>query len=284
VIDTATNDVLEDSAIAVGFSPSDIAVSPDGTFAYVTHRSDTAVSVVNLATGAVLEETIQVDFDPYRVIFSPDGSHAFVSSTSGSVAVIDTTDHSVEATIPITNTASGLGIYGDHLYVGNQEFPNSQLTVIDLADNNAEVDEIILVEDNHLVPQMMAVVGNRGYVPLPGAGVVHVINLDTNEIVDTNSVLAGVNPIPLAEGDFPTGVAAHGDRVYVVGAFSQTLTVIDTNTNTVVEVVPLPFTPTSGVAVSQDGSEIYVMAADYSNPEDYDGAVIVLTSARSSSV
>ena len=66
-------------------------------------------------------------------------------------------------------------------------------------------------------------------------------------------------------GDFPFGVAVHpdGSRVYVANWLSQTVSVIDTATNTVVKTVAVGDNPV-GVAVHPDGSRVYV-ANEYSH-------------------
>ncbi|MGD0926501.1 MAG: YncE family protein [Streptosporangiaceae bacterium] len=87
MINTATNHVT--TTIAVGRGPTEVAVSPDGTRAYVTVPRLHTVSVIDTATDQVTA-TIDIS-DPEGVAVSPDGTRAYVTSgSSGTVSVIDT--------------------------------------------------------------------------------------------------------------------------------------------------------------------------------------------------
>jgi YVTN family beta-propeller protein len=88
-IDTATNSVLP-GAIAVGPSPSSVAVSADGSVAYVANGNDT-VSVINTATSAVVS-TVRFDTDA-------TGGHAVAVAPNGAVYVTDATDRTVRVLV-----------------------------------------------------------------------------------------------------------------------------------------------------------------------------------------
>src|SRR5215831_14142690 len=87
VINTATNTVV---ATIPGFAaPFGVALSPDGTRAYVTNLGNT-VSVVNTATNTVVA-TIPGFAFPLGVAVSPDGTRAYVTNNGGNfVSVINT--------------------------------------------------------------------------------------------------------------------------------------------------------------------------------------------------
>ena len=61
-------------------------------------------------------------------------------------------------------------------------------------------------------------------------------------------------------GKRPYGIAVSpdGSKVYVTNEYSNTVSVIDTATNTVTATVPVESYP-SGVAVSPDGTRVYVV-------------------------
>src|SRR4051794_26510574 len=70
----------EGSVVAVGKTPHDVAVSPDGTFAYIADPGAGAVIRFDTA-GSRPTATIPVpEAPPQMVTFSPDGSRAFVSA------------------------------------------------------------------------------------------------------------------------------------------------------------------------------------------------------------
>lgn len=85
-----------------GRSPRAIAVTPDGTKAYVAHQLDGAVSVIDLVTGAKIRElpvgpsAARMPFRPLDIAIDPDGRHAFVVNVASStVAVIDVASDSI---------------------------------------------------------------------------------------------------------------------------------------------------------------------------------------------
>src|SRR5262249_33737345 len=86
VIDTATNTVVANVPVV---SPIGVAITPDGTHAYVTNFTGT-VSVIATATNTVVA-TVPVGNNPSGVAITPDGTHAYVANSfSGTVSVIDT--------------------------------------------------------------------------------------------------------------------------------------------------------------------------------------------------
>jgi YVTN family beta-propeller protein len=71
VIDTATNQVVG-APITVGTSPFGIAITPDGTRAYVANNSSATVSVIYTATNQVVGAPIPVGSNPDAVAIVPD--------------------------------------------------------------------------------------------------------------------------------------------------------------------------------------------------------------------
>jgi YVTN family beta-propeller protein len=84
----------------------DIALSPDGSRAYVTEPSDNRLAVLDAHTGEQLA-TVAVGDDPSGLALSPDGTQLWVVNTalsleaSGSVTVIATATDSVLGTVPV---------------------------------------------------------------------------------------------------------------------------------------------------------------------------------------
>jgi YVTN family beta-propeller protein len=88
VIDTSTNSVT--ATVTVGTSPVGVAVSPDGSTAYVPNSSSGTVSVIDTSTNSVTA-TVTVGSYPADVAFTPNSATAYVSNYfSGSVSVIAT--------------------------------------------------------------------------------------------------------------------------------------------------------------------------------------------------
>jgi YVTN family beta-propeller protein len=109
VIDTANNTVV--ATIPVQVDPSGVAITPDGTRAYVANTAgndqanqfDRTVSMINTARNTVVA-TILVGFGPNGVTVTPNGTGAYVTnSIDGTVSVIDIASNKVVATIPVGN-------------------------------------------------------------------------------------------------------------------------------------------------------------------------------------
>jgi YVTN family beta-propeller protein len=96
VIDLATNAVTG-SPITVGNFPTSIAITPDGSRAYVVNTGSQSVSVIDTATNAVTGPAIPVS-SAAAIAIAPDGGHAYVvkaTNPGGGVAVISTVSNSV---------------------------------------------------------------------------------------------------------------------------------------------------------------------------------------------
>ena len=105
VVDIATNVV--GPRIPVGGDdgrlPGDVAVSPDGSFAYVVSLpyfvglGASSLSVIDTATNRVAATIPVSSGDPTsRIAFAPDGAAAYVTNpTARSISVINTSAHSV---------------------------------------------------------------------------------------------------------------------------------------------------------------------------------------------
>jgi YVTN family beta-propeller protein len=110
VIDIARNKVV--ATIPVGQFPSGVAITPDGTHAYVANQGDGTVSVIDTANNNVVA-TLPVGAGPVDVAITSDGTHpshddrlhqplAYVTnSVDNTVSVIDTSSSKVVATIPV---------------------------------------------------------------------------------------------------------------------------------------------------------------------------------------
>jgi YVTN family beta-propeller protein len=97
----------------VGSNPRQIALAPDGTFAYVTDGNDDTVSRIRVADGTVTA-TIAVGDYPDGVDISPDGSFAYVTNLwSNTISRIRTSDDTVIATTGIGRFPSSVAISPD---------------------------------------------------------------------------------------------------------------------------------------------------------------------------
>src|SRR6201999_3967046 len=79
--------------IEVELLPQDVAITPDGTRAYVTNLFG-GISVIDTATNRVIPvpggNAIEAGLTPMGIAITPDGKRAYVANLFGGVSVIDT--------------------------------------------------------------------------------------------------------------------------------------------------------------------------------------------------
>ncbi len=202
-------------------NPYGLAVSPDGTRAYVVGAN--VVSVIYTDNNNVIGDPIPVGAQPTRVAFSPDGTRAYVTNEgSDTVSVIntDTTPdnpdyNKVIATIPINATIPG----------------------------------------NSTGPIALAVIPNG-----PAAGTIYVANLNDGSVSVIHADTYAVDPVPIPVDSGPQGIAASpdGTHVYVTSATpGGRVSVIDTTTDTVIKTIKVG-DGSFAVAVSPNSDRVYV--------------------------
>ena len=251
-IDTATdtyeridaNPSIFSKDIAVGWAPSALALSPDGTRLYVANRLTSTVSVVSIDTAT---DTYQrIDANPS--IFSRD------------------------IAVGWSPTALALTADGTRLYVANSASNTVSAINIDTASNTyqrIDANPSIFSRDIAvgLAPSALALNpdGTRLYVANSGSNTVSLIDVtdDGFETVDTDPTASGTQS--LFVGSTPTSVvvSADGSKVYVALS-SDMVAVIDAATNVVslAAVDAQPETGSHALALGPDGGVFLTDRAD----------------------
>jgi YVTN family beta-propeller protein len=108
VIDTASNAV--NATVAVGSIPFWLAITPDGTRAYLANGPDRTVSVIDTATNTVIA-SVAVGSVPFGVAITPYGTRAYVTGSGEStVSVIDTASNTVVDTARVGHGPCGMAM------------------------------------------------------------------------------------------------------------------------------------------------------------------------------
>jgi YVTN family beta-propeller protein len=245
-------------------TPSDMALSPDGSHLYVTNPpldlTNGSLFVMDAGSGVVVQD-IPVGQGESRVAVSPDGSSIYVSTAQDDkVSVIDAHSGAVSQTIGLglndtTGNVSGVGLNptglatspdGSILYVS--EFAASRIALIDTRSHS--VARNITVGEGP-VGVTASADGSRVYVlnqlGINGIGSVSVIDATSSAVIQTINV--GRGPSALA-------VSRDGAWVYVANNADLTISVIDARGGVVSRTVKLSDQP-AGIAVAPDGSQIY---------------------------
>ncbi len=241
----ATNGLLSFSrtiAMPGGSDPCGLALSSNGSKAYVCLSIANKLAVVDLAAGTVSQQ-ISVGIAPWDVVLSPDGNTAYVSDwggrfptggdltapSAGTQTVVDSRGVAASGAVSVVNLVSGLetakvtaGLHpcdlelsadGTTLYVANAN--SDTVTIIDTPTRT--VRETVLVRPDPSFPYGSASTGlavsrdgKSLFVASGGNNAVAVVELPNAQ--HTNSLLRGFLPTDW----YPGAVVADSNAVYVV--------------------------------------------------------------------
>jgi len=238
VINTATNAV---NNILVGsVSPTGVAITPNGAYAYVTNDVSGTVSVISTATNTVTA-TITLPLDAYSsaVAITPNGAYAYVTNGGlGTVSVISTATNTVTATITVGTSPTFVAVTPNGAYAYVTNGGSSTVSVISTTSNT-----VTATVNTGVDPIAEAITPNSAYVyvgnhnPLAsttgfgGGGTVSVIATATNTVTAT---------ITIGNSPFGVAITPNGAYTYVANQVDNTISVINSATSTVPTVSVLP--------------------------------------------
>ncbi len=237
VINTLNDTVM--ATIALGASAERMILV--GTKLYVIDGTDNVVYAINTLTNALIA-TIPVGTQPYSI--HAIGNKVYATNlTSDDVSVIDANTDMVVATIPVGDGPQNAAVVGTKLYVNNSG--DGDVSVIDSA-----TDTVIGTHAVGTGPKDSAVVGTDIYINNGADDAVYVYDTLTDTV--TTTINTGIG----GGGTFIGG--KNGSRIYL-GATSGDVSVIETNTNTVISGCPQTFaTNDMPFSSAAKGSKVYV--------------------------
>jgi YVTN family beta-propeller protein len=265
VIDGSTNTKLHN--ITVQNSPVGIAVDPSANWIYVTNINSNTVSVIDGVTDKVTAN-ITVGKFPYGIAANPITKKVYVTNIdSDTISVIDGLKNKVTASINVGKNPVGIAVNPttNTIYVTN--YASNIVSVINGITN--KVTASINVGKN---PVGIAVnpITSKVYVTNIQANTVSVINGTTHEVTSTinvNPSLGGsyrihdpVLSMPIV-AKFPliaslVGVDDVTNMIYVTNTGSDTVSIIDGNSDSVVVKVGFNVTPPNSGDIQCNGQHI----------------------------
>ncbi|MBA2472169.1 MAG: Hsp70 family protein [Pseudonocardiales bacterium] len=237
--------------IAVGKTPSFVAVAPNGRHAYVVNGDAQVITVVDTAVNRVTATIPIVAGPPQFLTFAPDGRTLYVTisndqATKHAIDVVDTVTNTEIATVaqPASPFHPAISPDGKQLFVANHDI--GSVSVVATATNMV-VGQIRVPPNPHGIA--FARDGSRAYTANHNSNLVSVINIATGAVVAT---------IPVGSG--PHSIAVHPNRPLVanVNYQSNTVSVIDTNALKVVATIPVGQQP-KDITWAPDGRFAYVV-------------------------
>jgi YVTN family beta-propeller protein len=244
--DTATGEVGE--PIAVGDEPVGIAITPDGTRAYVANFNSGTVSVIDTSANAVVA-TITVGMSPLYIAIAPDGQTAYVThADSDFVSVIDTQSNTVTEEFSFGFPPAGVAVSPDgrYLYVASSTI--SEVAVYDLDP------------DGGIIIRMINLLGAFGIAFAPDGSSVYITAQNGNYVAAVRTQDWFTSPISVATVPVAVAVTPDGETAYVANFAADSVSVIDTDSKSVVKTITVPDVPVS-VAITPDGKTAYVYSA-----------------------
>ncbi len=234
------------TTIAVGNTPLGGAISPDGTRFYTANENTSTVSVVDLATSALVA-TYPINGRPVGVVVSPDGTKLYVSRyDTNQVSVMDAATGAITATVSVGSLPLGLDISSDgsRVYVAN--FGGSTLSVIDTT--TLDVVNVALAGGGS---REVAVSpdGSRVYLPAGNSNAVQVVDTTSNTLVGTWAT--GLS------STWGVTTSADGSKLYVAGQGSNDVAVLSTTTGAVLTTITVGSGPRVAATLA-DGSAVVV--------------------------
>jgi len=250
------------ATISVGSGPSEIAISPDGSHAYVTNVAPATVSVIDTSTESVIA-TIPVGGNPSGIAASPDGRRVLVANyktyqanSGNTVSVIDTALNRVIDTVPVGNGPNAVSFTPDGTLAYVTNFFSGTVSVINIATNL--VINTIPVDAG---PQGVVISpdGQRIYVACSG--------IDANSGNTVNVLARGngetITKITVGGGPLGLAISPDGRRLYTADSDENDISVIDTTAERVISsissgpAVDWSKTPAK-ISVAPNGLYVYV--------------------------
>ena len=230
--------------IVTGPNPTDV-VSTD-TRAYVAHPGSRSITVIDTVNGTVLQ-TISLWSTPTKLALSPGGGRLYISNAlAGTVSVISTATNSVIKTIRVGDTPTGIAVSpgGTRVYVVNSD--------------DGTVSKISTLT-NKVVGTVYGVGKGVSTITVsPDGATIYALNGTAGEISHFSAAslfagkITGVTP-----GSQGITFSTDGSRVFVAD-LAGSVKVIDTDSHEVVDSIVLATGAPFDLAVSPDGTTLFV--------------------------
>lgn len=266
VINCNTNTVINTVGISNG--PISISINDQTNKIYIAHNN-ASISIIDGNTDSII-----TNFTPTPSNFSYGSASIAINRTSNKIYIYNSATMFIvdgntnlvtqQITNPLGGVASGSGIPGavdetkNYVYISST---NGNLWVFD-ANSNTFVSNLLptlytsstVSSFRHIIWDSITdkLYGTVGAV-FPGSDPRNrIVIMDSKNIAKFRSITSvGTNPIGI-------GVNRTTKKAYIANGGGNSISVIDTNTNTVIKTIPVGISPFS-VAINEKNNRIYVL-------------------------
>lgn len=263
VLDVQSSAITE---IQTGSNPQTLALSSDGEVAFVANRGDDSVSVVSLR-GGPHGPRIAACREPFGIVSHRTLLYVTCFGDS-SVAVIDPASRSRIGTIDVDIDPRGLAVSPDGTKIYVTHFTSGRLSIIDVETSTVERVLETLADSSLSQSVMVDPASNLAYLPQTRLNsgndallfdttafpIVSVVDLSIPANVNAKRISIDVADRPSA---IPIDAIRIGDRLFVVHAASNDVSVIDVTTGRSAAHLTVGANP-RGATRSPDGLRLYV--------------------------
>jgi YVTN family beta-propeller protein len=231
--------------------------------AVVTNIDSDTATIFDVASGSLVFPSIDTlagkETEPFGVAITPNGATAYVTNSGvegrgHSVSVVNVATGATSAQIQVGNGPVGVAITpdGKRAYVASRNA--GQVTAIDTGSNTVIGSPIPVGNEESF---------DRGVAITPDGKHVYVARFGDDEVsmIDTATNLVFGAPIPVGDEPRELAITPDGSRLYATNfndsPTGNSVSVIDTATNTVVATIPVGTNP-RGIAITPDGKHVYV--------------------------
>jgi len=235
----------------VGKAPNFIALSQDGSKAYVTSFADGRLLEVNLQRKSVSRSVLLGGAPLGFAIAEADNLALIACRDAGMTTIVDLNSFKIVDDIRTGSNPNSVAIdpRGYFAYI------------VDSGRTNTGMLHILDIRERSVTGTVRLGSSPFGIVVSPVSEQIFVLMGGTNEVwVIDPGKQAVVNKIPVGDGPDGIAITPDGKRVFVANSRSGDLTVIDTETLQAQITIPVGKMP-FGVAVSRDGKQVVVVNA-----------------------
>lgn len=262
-----------------GLNPANLAITPDGRFAYVANSNNygitgsDSVTVLDLKTGVPKLTILDPSFnEPYRIAIDRCGKYAYVCNSgspsevgqSGTVSIIDINTNTVVGVIVGFDGPGSIVLSKSKAYVTNyganggvQSGNGTTVSVVDLKSRT--IIETIKVDQ---APVSLALSPCFRFIYVicyvdgtAGTGTINVIERKTNTVIATISGLFGPFAIDLSKCGLYAYVSNFGSNNFA--PYGTTVSVVDLKKRQITKNIEVGIQP-SGIAIDPKGHYLYV--------------------------